>query len=152
MGIDITFYVEHKVKNKWELVEPTNEENKWDFDRKEWKLGRWYEFYALLDGEIGIYRRCSHESGPVRKEIYWPDDVSSYIKKRIGTPEDEKKAIQAFSYPNQWDHNSYTLKELLSREEDFEKVYPFFTRTALAEMKKIDDNSENVRCVFSFNN
>ena len=154
MGCDIHFFVEkYSTDKKYsgyketsEIRDNTLEElldvtkprwitaDKWEMDEDYYynesfySGGRDYNLFSLLAGVR------SNSSKEVPRGI--PSDISSAYRNKIG----ECSIAHSHSY--------FTLTELIESD----KLFPNSFIDTIEKMKLIDDNYDNVRCVFFFDN
>jgi hypothetical protein len=149
MGCDIHFFVEkkstaykrnesiNKVLEEHDVIDPD-----WTLVQDEWCDDRNYRLFGILAGV-----RTSPKEGPIVEPRGFPDDASDDLSDNY-----KSWGLDAHSA-------SYiTLTELLNvdwkkYEDDYaDGVYLDGFLKSIEKMKEIDTNSDNVRCVFWFDN
>lgn len=142
---DIEFFVEHKINGIWHPVFPPDLPNlRFQSNTYRWYIPRVHDVFRLLSVGFDMYsyyEECYYlkpdiRKASIRKYDCWPPDLSDYVQRKIG--------------PTTFVKASLTLTEMLSREDDLIVAYPYFSDVILTEMKKIDNNYNNVRAVFGF--
>jgi hypothetical protein len=142
---DISFYVEHKVRDKAGYIWlPVTCPYKTENTNYRWPIKRVHDIFRLISVNFGNYANyevCYYlkpdiKRSPIRKYDYWPPDIYDLVLDKIGV--------------NTFIKASLTLREMLERENDLKEVWPHFTYVVLANMKRIDNNYDNVRAVFGF--
>jgi hypothetical protein len=146
MGCDIHFFVE-RVSIAHKRNQSINEiiDEKDIQDKLEWNLvSEDDDFYSSRNYDIfGILAnvRREHPAGPIKELMGFPNDASENLK---------------IIYKRCWDAHSpsyLTLRELLQVDwAKYTDVYLDEFMNCIERMKEIDTNTDNVRCVFWFDN
>lgn len=138
MGCDIHFYVERKADGKWQEVRFDTWYATYD-NEKRWPItqayvSRWYDLFARLANVRNYGVRVESISDPRGL----PGDTSETV---LAEYESWGADAHSASY--------YTLTELLAQDwSDYGGEW----QGALARMRGVDANTDNVRAVFWFDN
>ena len=160
MGCDIHFFVEHRKNDKWEAVkEPSNFESHFGFV-EEWSFGRDYDLFSLL---AHVRRNDLPLIGGSIKKL--PNDLSDDVI--CGLQLDKDVDYYPASYHT---HNWLTLTEILNfnwnalykdgipewvenfkgEQYTYADRFDYFIKEIVEPMKVLDNNPDNIRCVYGF--
>lgn len=135
MGCDIHYFVEKKTDGKWKVVEDAVE------------IYRYYDFFALLAGvrnKIGIEPICNNIHV---RSISFPEDLDELTKKYFEYYDDDDTYFLHTL-------GCLTLKEIKKykvnskMDDDLKDYFQEFKN----KLSALDDNPENVRIIFGFDN